>query len=163
MPNDAELQYGVSVTQRLSRWLHEIPIPHTTLTDKDLTLNTLRDVKVLILGYNPNPKLRTSATLECYRNRGGKLIVFYATDPKLANIMGMRLGPYKSATGRHYWSGMRLGSKPKEGYPTRIYQRSHSIRPVYPISRNAQIIALWENERGKPTDLPAVMQSDRGT
>lgn len=163
MPNDAERRYGVLVTQRLSRWLHEIPIPHTTLTDETLTLNTLRDVKVLILGYNPNPKPHTLATLEHYLNRGGKLIIFYASDPKLADMLGVRLGPYKGATGRHHWSGMQFGSNQNEGYPARIHQSSHSIRPVYPTSRNAQITALWEDERGTLTDLPAVVQSDRGT
>ena len=55
MPNAGERRYGVSVTQRLSRWLEAIPIAHTTLTDETLSDDSLRAVSVLILGYNPNP------------------------------------------------------------------------------------------------------------
>jgi hypothetical protein len=98
MPNAAERRYAVSVTRRLSRWLNEIPISHTTLTDNSLTPQSLQHVDVLILGYNPLPTPSMLSVLERYLDRGGKLIVFYGANPKLAYVMGVRLGKYMGAT-----------------------------------------------------------------
>jgi uncharacterized lipoprotein YddW (UPF0748 family) len=163
MPNAAERRYGVSVTQRLSRWLNEIPISHTTLTDDALTPQSLQHVDVLILGYNPLPTPSMLSVLERYLDRGGKLIVFYGADPKLADLMGVRLGKYMGATGKRYWSGMRFSANPARATPTLIRQLSRSIRPVYPTDPRAHITAVWDNEHRRPSKQPAVVESRHGT
>ncbi len=163
MPTEAERQYGISVTRRLSRWLDAIPITHTTITDEMLTDARLRHAKVLILGYNPNPRPQTLAVLKRYREHGGKLIVFYAADAGLANLMGMRLGPYMGAKGAQCWSAMRARPNRKDGMPDCVRQFSRSIRPVYPASKGARIVAEWDNECGKPSGHPAIVESADGT
>ena len=161
MPNATESRYGVSVTQRLSRWLSAIPIAHTTLTDDSLSTATLRGINVLILGYNPTPLPATLRTLEAFVNRGGKLIVCYSAAPKLAQLMGMDLGKYYGAQGSTFWTSMQFHSR-KHGDPARIVQSSRSMRPVYPKSHSAHILAEWNTEKGKPSGLPAVVESSRG-
>jgi uncharacterized lipoprotein YddW (UPF0748 family) len=163
MPNEAERRYGVSVTERLSRWLAEIPIPHTTLTDDTLTTERLKHVSVLILGYNPTPTPKTLATLKRYIDRGGKLIVFYSASPPLADMMGVRLGEYRGAKGKKCWIGMQFMAQDRSAFPDRIHQQSRSIRPVFPVARSTKITAVWNNERGKSSGLPAVVSSPHGT
>jgi len=162
MPTEAERKYGVSVTKRLSRWLDDIPVRHTTLTDEVLVRTDLRDVKVLILGYNPNPTPPMLSVLRRYSDRGGKLIVFYAADPELASLMGMRLGPYMAAKGTQCWSAMRARPGGHDGIPGLVRQFSRSIRPVYPSARGARIVADWDNAQGRTSDQPAIVESSRG-
>lgn len=162
MPTEAERQYGISVTKRLSRWLDDIPIRHTTLTDEALTRTGLQGVSVVILGYNPNPRPGMLSMLKRYSDRGGKLIVFYAADPELASLMGMRLGSYMAAKGSQCWSAMRARPGGSDGLPERVRQFSRSIRPVYPAVRGARIVAGWDNAQGRPSDQPAIVESSRG-
>ena len=161
MPNAAERRYGVSVTQRLSRWLSAIPIEHTTLTDDTLTESQLRDITVLILGYNPTPLPETLRTLTSFVNRGGKLIVFYSSDPQLAQLMGIDLGKYHGAKGPAFWTSMQFHTR-EHGEPAQIAQHSRSMRPVYPKTHSARILAEWNDESGHPSGLPAVVESSRG-
>lgn len=162
MPTEAERLYGVSVTKRLSRWLDGIPIQHTTLTDEALTRTSLQDVKVLILGYNPNPQPEMLSVLKRYSDRGGKLIIFYGADPDLAALMGMRLGSYMAAKEAQCWSAMRVRAGGGDGLPAFVRQFSRSIRPVYPAARGARIVAGWDNAQGKPSGQPAIVESSRG-
>jgi len=162
MPTESERQYGVSVTARLSRWLDAIPIAHTTTTDDALTDASLRTAKVLILGYNPNPQPKTLTVLRRHCARGGKLIVFYGADPELAKLMGVRLGAYMAAKGSRCWSAMRARQDRLDGMPDQVRQFSRSIRPVYPAAKGARVVGEWDNEQGKPSGHPAVVESDHG-
>lgn len=165
IPNKAERTYAESVTSRISRWLDEMGVGHETIGDEDVTSVRLRSARIVILGYNPNPRKSEIRALDAFVKRGGKLIVFYSAEPKLAKLMHMKLGKYKACKDGGRWSEIRFGSHASAYVPQVIRQESRNIRPVYPAKRGARVIAYWRGDGSLPEPRdpdPAWVQSEHG-
>jgi uncharacterized lipoprotein YddW (UPF0748 family) len=157
-PNAAERVYAQKTTARLARWLEDVGIPCRVTDDDALALGGAR---IAVLACNPQPGSRELAALRRFVERGGRLMVFYSSEPRLAQLLGMRLGAY--AAGRPgQWSAFRFNAEAPTGVPPRVEQESRSIRPVYPASAAAHVIAFWENVGGAALPEPAWVRSDRG-
>ena len=75
-PNPQEQRYANTATRRLSRWLSEVGVRHSTLSDEQVAGGLRASVSVVILGYNPHPSGREMAALRRFVERGGRMIVF---------------------------------------------------------------------------------------
>jgi len=159
-PNRAERLYAGKVTARLAQWLAEAGIPYTLADDDAVAAGALEKSAVAILGYNPELGLRERFALRRFFERGGKALVFYSSDPRLADLMGLRLESYASFAGK--LGAFRFGPAAPAGVPARVEQESRSLRPVFPAAASARVIAVWEDPLGRPTGEPAWVQSDRG-
>jgi uncharacterized lipoprotein YddW (UPF0748 family) len=160
-PNTAERNYAASVTRRIDGWLNELGIAHDLVDDDALSSRALRHTRVGILTYNPTPPAAELKVLEQFVKRGGRLIVFYSADDRLAKLMGVKLGRYQVDPTTRRWTHMRFTPAAPPGTPAGIYQRSRNIRPVTPRWRKGQVIAWWEDAAGKRRD-PAWVQTPAG-
>lgn len=161
-PNAGEISASRRAADRISRWLQNIGIPHSIVTDDQLSASLLRTAKLTVLCYNPSLPLNEKKLLQNYLRQGGKLFVFYSSDASLAQLMGMRIGAYTPQKYSDQFSSIRFNNPSLWNVPPTIYQHSWNIRPAYPQSDNARIIAEWYDGKGKSTDLPAITMSNHG-
>ena len=96
-PNQGEENYAASVVRNITRWLSELAVTHTVLTDDQVTFDRLKGLRMVILPYNPNPPASELQALRKFVDGGGRLLVCYSQDPVWADIMHVKLGPYIKA------------------------------------------------------------------
>ncbi len=148
-------------TQRISQWLSDLDLSHTVVEDRELTAARLQRARIVILGFNPTLPSSLHPLLETFVENGGRMMVLYSGDEKLARLLGFRLGAYQAADGPGQWAAMRFSDPDALRVPARVYQNSWNIRPVHPASESARVIAWWEDARGVPTSDPAWTASER--
>ena len=161
-PSPAERSFATKVNQRLSRWLRDMNIPHGIVTDDDVESGALGTARVAILGYNPHPPPAELEALKKFVQRGGKLIVFYAADVGLADLMHVRLESYKRSELPGQWSSFEFADADDWNVPEQIFQESFNIMPAFPADRSARVIAWWQDAQGRRASEPAWLASDNG-
>ncbi len=158
----SERSYAEKVSDRLRSWILSVGIPVNQITDEQFATGTFPDSRVAILPYNSN--LNPKELLACRRfvERGGKLVVLFSADSKLASLMGFRLGKSIRAPGADSWSAFHFDENALPLAPSRIEQNSFTLLPVYPARQNAKVIAWWESASGHLPREPAWLRSDQG-
>ncbi len=159
-PNQAERNYAARVTRCVEGWLTELGVAHRIVDDEKVSRRTLEGVRVAVLTYNPTLRATELAAIDGFVKRGGRLVVFYSADPKLAHLMGVRLHSYRADPTGTRWTRMRFVDRALSGAPSMVYQRSRNIRPVTPRGRG-KVVAYWEDSSGRRRD-PAWVQTDAG-
>ncbi len=158
----SEINAARSAAARVSRWLSAQGIPHARIDDQAVIKGRLRAARVAVLPYNPQPPRQELRALSAFVKGGGKLIVCYAAEPRLGELMGVTLGKYKAAPQPGQWSSFAFDSAAPPYLPAVVFQESGNIRPVYPAAFNARVIAHWRNSKGSSLSEPAWVQSERG-
>ena len=161
LPNDAERRYGDKICKRISDWLTELNIPHDTLTDDEVAAGKLGRRRIAILAYNTAPGDRQLRALRRFCNNDGRLMVFYSSSKKLADIMGLNLAPYKASTIPGQWSAFRFSGGPRHAPPV-VHQASRNVLSPWPRDRHSRVIAWWQNAAGTRQKDPAWCQSAYG-
>lgn len=162
VPNPAEANAARNAAERWGNWLSELGLPHTAIDDTRSIDDALRSARIAILPYNPTPSRRELRALTAFAERGGKLVACYSAEPRLAELMGMRLGKYQAAARPGQWSGFAFNRDAPPRMPAAVFQESSNIRPAYPDSDGAKAIAFWRDAGGKPSADPAWVRSERG-
>ena len=162
MANAGERTYACSRTKRISRWLQDFGLGNSVVDDEAVVAGRLKSAQVAILPYNSLPPDKELRALESFVKRGGKLMVFYSAEPKLAELMGLKLGSYQTAKVAGQWSSFAFNKHAPPLVPEVVYQDSANILPAYPAGDDARIIATWQNSAGKDLADPAWVQSPHG-
>jgi len=154
--------YSRNIARRISRWLLDFGIANSVVDDEAVVAGRLKSAQVAILPYNSLPPYKELRALESFIKRGGKLMVFYSAEPKLAELMGLKLGSYRTSKFAGQWSSFAFNKNASPLVPAVVYQDSSNILPAYPADDDARIIANWQNSAGKDLADPAWVQSPRG-
>jgi uncharacterized lipoprotein YddW (UPF0748 family) len=165
VPNQDEGNAARNAAARWSHWLADLGIPHAVINDKDINSAALQpgeSARVAILPYNPAPSRRELRTLASFVKRGGKLIVCYSSEPRLAEMMGLSLGNYQAAARPGQWSSFAFNRAAPPHTPAVVYQESSNIHPAFPDESGASVIANWRDSGGKAQSEPAWVRSDEG-
>jgi uncharacterized lipoprotein YddW (UPF0748 family) len=161
-PNNGERGVARQTAARISRWLEDAGVAHSVLDDDDIAGGRLRSASIIILPYNPQPSDRELGQLEKLSAKGCKLVVFYGSNPRLAELLGVRLGKYRASSTPGHWAGFIFNRSAPEGMPGKIIQESGNIYTVFPESENARVIAFWQDTSGRTLADPAWVLSDKG-
>jgi uncharacterized lipoprotein YddW (UPF0748 family) len=161
-PDNTERKVADKATDRLSKWLGESGVPHSVLDDNDIAAGRVRSAAIIILPYNPHLADREIRQLEKLSKSGSKLIVFYGTEPRLANLLDMQPGKYQAAALPGQWSSFVFNRSAPAGMPPRIIQDSGNIYTIFPKSEKSKIIAFWQDADGKTLSDPAWIISGKG-
>ena len=162
LANAGERTYARSRTKCISRWLQDQGIVHSIVDDEAVVAGRLKSAQVAILPYNSLPPNKELRALESFIKRGGKLMVFYSAEPKLAKLMGLKLGSYQATKVTGQWNSFAFNKHAPPLVPKVVYQNSSNILPTYPAGDDARIIATWQNSAGKDLPDPAWVQSPHG-
>ena len=150
------------ISVRLSHWLKELGVTHNVVKESELTAASLSQTEILLISLSR--RLTSSAWREvsAFIDRGGKVIVFFSEDERLAAKMGFNLGPYLKSEGKDSFYSFKFNDPLKWRVPTQLNQRSWHILPVYPNRSDAEVIATWRDGRGVPSGYPAWTASSTG-
>lgn len=153
--------YYTSLSKHICRWLRDQDVPAEVVTPKEMSKSLADDKIAFLVGFS-KPTANEMTTLRSFTSRGGKLVVFYSSDPKLANLMGVKPTGYRAASYPGQWSRMNFSSKSPPGLPTSILQTSTNIQRASPIKGRSRVIATWADRSGKSTGDAAWLESDKG-
>jgi len=162
MANAGERIYTRSMAKRISHWLQDQGIVHIIVDDDAVVSGRLKSARLAILPYNHVPPGKELRALESFIKQDGKLMVFYSAEPKLAELMGLKLGSYQATKVAGQWSGFAFNRNAPPHMPEMVYQDSSNIHPAYPANKDSQVIACWQNSAGKESGDPAWVQSHHG-
>lgn len=122
-PNNTERGVARRTTERISRWLKECGIPHAVVPEEQLD-KACQDASLLVLPYNPKIPTEKINALQDFANRGGKMLVCYSSDDRLAGLMGVQLGAVTNTRDIARWRGMSFGENAPAGIPASVHQQS---------------------------------------
>lgn len=155
VPNPGERVAAYRATRVLSRRLTALGVPHAVVDESDLTPKHLASARVLVLGYNPVLPDTLHRKVTAFLDQGGKALVFYSADARLARRLGFELDEYQAARTPMQWSAFSFTDPAGWRVPPRVLQDSWNLRPVRPVRPDAAIIAWWENAVGQRSSEPA--------
>lgn len=157
-----ERDFARSMALRVSRWLQDQGLIHSLTDDEAVIAGELQSAKLAILPHNSWPPEKELRALATFLKSGGKLMVFYSAEAKLAELMGLKLGRYQAAKTTGRWSSFAFNRNAPPHAPAVVYQDSLNILPAYPADKDSQVIAFWQNDAGKELSDPAWVQSRHG-
>ena len=157
-----ERRMSEDAAERFSEWLNTMRVPHAVITEEEADRGALARARLAVLPYNSELPDATRRQLFNLLDRGGRLIVCYSADQKLAERMGMELNSWKMAEHPMQWCAFRFVDGIGWQGPGRVLQQSGSLMPVKPRSRGARVAAWWEDERGQRSPEAAWVESDAG-
>ena len=158
----SERNYANYVFNLMERRLKKFGISFDTTDDDNMAKAFSKNVSIAIFPYNPNFSNSQRAAIKAFLTNNGKIIVFYSSDPVLAEMMGIKLGSYRNSDKYGRWSAVRFNKEAPAGTPAVMRQETRNIWTVYPADKNSRIIASWENSKGVLLEDPAVVRSDKG-
>lgn len=157
-----ERRLSEDAANRHSEWLNTMRVPHAVVTEEEADHGALSRARLAILPYNSELPDATRRQLFSLLDRGGKLVVCFSADARLAERMGVELGSWKKAERPMQWCAFRFVEGIGWQGPSRVLQQSGSLMPVKPRSRGARVMAWWEDERGQRSPEAAWVESDAG-
>lgn len=143
----------------VSRQLDELGIPHTFISDSDVTPGILKDTELVVLAYCPALPARAVDVLGKYIRSGGNLLSFYILPGKLEREVGIRVGEHVNQQYPGQFASIRPLGDNILGLPPVTGQNSWNIHRAYPTGKNSRVIARWHDTEGKDTGEPAIVMS----
>lgn len=138
--------------ERCGRILNRIGVPFDLLPATGFSEEDLAAVRVLLLPDAASLAPRDITAVRAFVRRGGRPVVFYSPDPRLADALGLRPGAWEGGS----WSGLSVS-----GSGRRIpHQTENRICPRH--GANARVLAVWVDSLGRETAEPAVVLAPRG-
>lgn len=141
---------------RLSRRLREAGIQAATMADTEVTPETLREVRLALLPYNPAVPEGAASALAAFVGRGGKLGLFYCSDERLTGLVGVRGGQYRGGDALPKLEGVAFDPAVVPSSPPRMRQRSWNVVVPAPAEGGgAQAAGFWAPADGGQASVPA--------
>ena len=114
-------------SDRVAEVLRFLEIPFRRLEDDRIERQQLARLKVLFLPQNPILPLESAAVLEEFVSRGGKLGIFYNSDPQVLRHLGIEKTRYVSQAELGEVSGIQFAADAWKAAPPFLRQRSGNL------------------------------------
>lgn len=139
----------------VSATLDALGVVSAQVADTDLAADLLKDVKLVVLPYNPHVPPESVALLRAFVERGGKLLTCYALFGEMGNLMGLKAADGVVAEGGAF-SGFARTAQGLATQPAFAPQASWRTTVVAPAAgKEARVLAVWRDGKGKDTAFPA--------
>lgn len=160
LPNANERAFAKTAAKRVFRWLEAMGLPCDTVSEGAFRANSA--ARVAILPYNLKLPGSIWREVQQFGRRGGRLIVCYSADARLAELMGVRVGTHLRLTNGLRWTSFRFLEPQQWPFPAAIAQSAVQLLPVTPARSDARVIANWSGETPALPTLPAWIASSNG-
>ena len=147
---------------RMASLLKEAGVDAGTVDDVDVEQGVLQGKRIAVLPNNSRISDAEANALDAFVAQGGRVLACYGLPDRLAALLGLADATWTKAALPGQFAAMRFKPGGPIGLPHVAKQASWNITRVRPASRNARIIAEWEDASGRPTGMPAVVLSDTG-
>ena len=140
--------------------LDDAGLPNVVMSDSDLTAERLKNVKLIVLPYNPVMDDRTTGVIAAYLTSGGKMLSCYHLPSPLASVAGIKPGGHVRRKQPGQFASIRPVKGAIAGAPTVTMQASWNIQEAMPVVRKSRVAAWWYDAEGRPTGQAAVVASE---
>jgi len=161
-PNKGEQAFTDKAVNRIGKWLEELGVGYSVLTEDELASGRARWSKIIVLPYNPNLGEKQLQRLESFLANGGKVLVFRGSNPRLAELFGVQLGKCQATRDPGRWNFFQFNASAPPSMPKQVIQVAGNICPAFPIQGKSRIIACWQDAEGNLLSDAACLQSDKG-
>ena len=148
-------QFADTIAQNLGA----LDIGCAVVSDLDITVEQLRQAKLVVLPHNPEMPDAAADELIKYANRGGKLLAFYTVPEKLRSVLKVEGGKHVKAPRPGAFATIRFADKALAGAPATVGQQSWNINAVQPMPGASRVLAEWLDDQGRPSGYAAVIGS----
>jgi len=155
-----ELKAVKQYTNIMAEFLDRAGLSYIVLSDLDVTLERLKNIKLIILPYNPKMPDKVIDEIAKFLKADGKLIACYTLPSRLEPIVGIRVGPNIRQKYQGYFASIRPFDKGLEGIPVVTEQASWNISDTSTVEGRSRIAAFWYNKNDQSTGKPAVVISE---
>lgn len=149
-----ESGYYASMAKHIVRWLDQQSIKADLALSDSMESALSRSKVAFLLGYS-EVSAREMKSIRGFCARGGRIVVFYSSDPGLAQLMGVKCLGYAKAAYPGQWSRMDFYLDAKKGWPRSILQSSAVLQRIAPVQGKSRVMATWSDRYGKTTGEPA--------
>lgn len=141
-----ERRFAKSLANHAVRWMKDGGLTVDIDTDKSVP-GSLKGRKIAILVHEAEPTARQLAAYRSFVAGGGRLIVTYSSSQQLADIVGVRVGKYRSDATR---ASMVFAeeARPRNVKGT-IRQSSPNIVEAFAIPGKSRVVAWWADNAGR--------------
>jgi len=153
--------YNTSLAKHITRWLGGENVASRVVTPAEMPKALANEKLAFLVGF-ASPTKGEIATLQDFRARGGKLVVFHSSAPALATLMGVKPLGYVNAPYAGAWSRMNFNPSVLAGAPATIQQTSTVLNRIAPANGRGRVLATWADRSGKSTGEAAWVQTDAG-
>ncbi len=160
LPEGGERNYSLGLSKRLGQWLEDDSIKYEMLPESKLFIDEMEKYNVIIFPYSSVFPRNIYSEVSKYIDNGGKLIVFYSNDAKLANKMKLNLHGYVADPTSSKWQSM-VFKDGYQGFPKVVNQNSRNLKPVFP-KKESETVAYWHDIDGAKSQIPAVVKTPYG-
>ena len=144
----------------MAEFLDLAGLAHAVLSDRDVTPERLKGMKLAILPYNPRMPKEVADALAGFLKSGGKLIACYTLPGELQPLVGIRSGRHVSQEYRGYFASIRASDRPLAGAPKIAMQASWNVHDASAVDGRGRVAAWWHTDKGESTGRAAVVVSD---
>ena len=145
----------------VARCLERLGLPQRSLTDEDVEEGRLLGARVAIFPYNSRLSDREADQIEAFVRSGGRLIVFYSLNPRIAELLGLRRVRHQRAEYPGQFCRVEFDGR-LSGAPNSILQDSWNIYVVEPIQPTTQAVGRWADKSGVDTGHIGLAVSPQG-
>jgi uncharacterized lipoprotein YddW (UPF0748 family) len=149
-------------TQTVAQNLYALGMGCSVISDLNVSADTLKQAKLVILPYNPTVPDRVADELAHYVSAGGKLLVFYAVPERLRQVLRIEGGAHTQAAYPGQFAAIHFSDDALKGAPPVVSQQSWNINAFRPVAGASQVFAEWFDDQGRPTGQPAILGSTNG-
>lgn len=147
-------------TRSVAEHLTNLGLSYCVMSDLDVTLERLRDKKLVILSHNPGMPEAVALKIGKFLEYGGKMICFYILPPELESMVKMRRGRHLRQTYPGQFAFIHASGNVLRGLPPVVEQSSWNIYQAEPIEGQSRTAAYWHDDKGGNTGDPAIIVSD---
>ncbi len=146
--------------EKVQKALTEAGVLFDTLTQEQATASALAPYQAAVLPLNTfSPELEES--LSSFVSSGGKLIVLYTASPAVARLVGVESLTYTSPDYDGQFAEIVQSAEPVPGAPVAVRFNSWNVF-VPTLLPSARVVGEWRDSKGKPTGIPALIESPAG-
>lgn len=153
--------YYTSLGKHIGRWLEMHGLESSLDTPSTMSASLAKAKIAFLVGFD-NPADAEMSALTSFVSRGGKLVVFYSSSPRLASLMGVRTLGYAAASYPGRWSRMDFLPGAPDGAPASILQTSTVLQRAQSIPGKSRTMAVWKDRKGASTGDAAWISSKAG-
>jgi uncharacterized lipoprotein YddW (UPF0748 family) len=138
-------------------------IAYRVFRDDAVTAANLETAKLVVMPYNAPLPAASRAVLQDFVARGGKLALFYHSDPALLSLLGIEATSYRGGTEMRGAASIRFAVGALPSPPALLPHPSWNImEPTLKAGSEAKIIGVFVAADGRELPLSAVVLSENG-
>jgi uncharacterized lipoprotein YddW (UPF0748 family) len=167
---DTAIKKGVQRSDEIGKYYSDIAgifdkfeIDYKTVNQSEFEKGEITDrFKILIFPYNPFFSEEEIKNIKKFVEKGGKLIVFYSSNPELCKILGIENVLYKQESYPGEFDTVKFDKEIINGLPEKMKQSSWNVMIPEKLNESSKIVGFWFDSEGKSTSIPSAILSENG-